>query len=247
MSWLRNPFAASVGSLSIACERVLFLTVLSTPDGVRPPATLTGSVTLSLSRAVHCSEIVVLLEGRAHLRRTADGDVETTSTLDCSVSIAVGPELDAGEHCFPFSIEFPRTTAPSDDGSSLGRIVHTVHARAPMLKLAVNRPVVLVAIPHEQTEPPRSAEAAIRGTDTELGSYELVVLQDVAVVGGLIAFDLRMRSGFALGDPKRPLFRAQLLSALLPDRTRTHICLSSADRHRYAQLGRAARPGGLPA
>lgn len=168
MSWLRKPFAAPVGSLAIACERVLFVPFLSSPDGVRPPASLNGTVTLTLSRPTACAEIVVVLEGRALLRRTADGQVETVATLDCSVSIAVGPELDAGEHTFPFALEFSRRTAPSDDGSTLARIIHTVRARAPSLKLAVERPLTLVAIPHEQTEPPRSAELAIRGTDPEV-------------------------------------------------------------------------------
>ena len=225
MSWLRNAFGTSAGTLSIACERVLFVTFLRTPDGVRPPATLSGSVTLSLSRPIQCSELVVSLEGRAHLRRTADGDVTTSSTLDCSVSIAIGPELDAGAHTFPFAIEFARTTAPSDECGSLARIVHTVHARAPSLKLAVARPIVLVPIPHEQTEPPRSAEVAIRGTDAEMGSYEYVVIGNVSVVGGLIAFDLRLRSGFALGDPRRPIFRAsmQLARAHSAERTAAFV------------------------
>ena len=209
MSWLLGwATGGSVGSLRIACERVLFVPVLATTDGLRPPATLSGTVTLSLSRACDCDEIDVSLEGRATL---ADG--ETFSTLDCGTQIAAGGRLEPGEHSWPFALEFARTTAPSEECAH-GRIVHMLRARAGSLKLTATSPIMLVAVSHAADEPPRSVSIHVGGRIPELGPYSISIVSDGAVVGGLAGTESSLGFGFELpfGHPDRPVMRASLAS-----------------------------------
>lgn len=41
-----------------------------------------------------------------------------------------------------------------------------------------------------------------------MGSYEFAVIADQAVVGGVIGFDIRLRTSHSLGHPLKPVFRA---------------------------------------
>lgn len=193
MSWLLGwATGGSVGTLRISCERVLFVPVLATADGLRPPATLSGTVTLSLSRACDCDEIQVRLEGRATL--TKDGASESFSTLDCGTTISAGGRLEPGEYSWPFTLEFPRTTAPSEDCTH-GRIVHTLRARASSLKLTASSPILLVAVSHPADEPPRPVSISVAGSIPDMGPYEFSLTSDGAVVGGIVGTESSLRFG----------------------------------------------------
>lgn len=210
MAWLLGwATGGSVGKLAVAAERVLFIPVLATHDGIRPPASLSGTVTLRLDRTCDIEEIVVSLEGRASL--AADGAVaaETFSTLDCSVRVSTGGRLEPGEYAWPFMLEFSRTTAPSVE-CAYGRITHTLHARASSAKLVAEAPVLLVAVSHPADEPPRSISIAVEGNIPEMGPYEFSLDSDAFVVGGLCGTGCFMRFGHHLpfGHPDRPVLRA---------------------------------------